>query len=193
MDNTYAPLKKYLEGQGQTFNVDNLNALAKSKGFSNFQATDEQNRQLAGSLGQNIPATPTIQSTPSAITPESISTKAITIPTTQPQVVTTQPYNLADQIIQASKVDLSPVEKQAQDIQYRIANMLPDLQGEQQALSQAREQAGVNKFMTDLQGLNTEIQVKRKTHLAAQCFFGKMFSIVVANNVKPEPLKGAIA
>lgn len=159
MDNTFTPLKKYMESQGQSFNMNNLNTLAQSKGLNNFTATDDQNKQLFASINQSVKTMPAPTVAPSAITPESMNTKALNIPVTQPQVVS-QPFNYVDQLIQSSKVELSPVEKQAQDIQYRIANMLPEMQGEQLALTQAREQVGVNKYMNELQGLNTEIHVK---------------------------------
>lgn len=162
MENTYTPLKSYLESSGQQFSQDNLKSLATSKGIANYTGTDVQNKQLAGLLTPTTPLATTPPPTTNVNANSLIQTNPISLPNTPVTTVPTVPISAADRILnQINLNEQTNAQKAQENIIGKKLEALAGLTGESAALVAEQEKAGVNRLKTELQNINTQILTKQ--------------------------------
>lgn len=133
-----------------TINGFQVPATRNATNFNNPQGTPTPAPQLPNNQSQVI--------TPAALKPE----PQITIPVapTVPQVAPTF-TNEADRILQQSQVEDTQAQQLGNKLSERIFSSLQNLTGEQQALGEAQQAAGVGQFKQQLQDINAQILKKQ--------------------------------
>lgn len=100
--------------------------------------------------------------TPTTITSASLQTPTpVDIPTKPAPTTPPVTENLADSFLKATEVADTEAQKTSQDISTKLFNLIPELKGQTQALATAQDQAGVNRFKQELQGINSQILKKQ--------------------------------
>lgn len=133
-----------------TINGFQVPATRNATNFNNPQGTPTPAPQLPTNQSQVI--------TPDAIKPE----PQVNIPVapTVPQVAPTF-TNEADRILQQSQVEDTQAQQLGNKLSERIFSSLQNLTGEQQALGEAQQAAGVGQFKQQLQDINAQILKKQ--------------------------------
>ena len=110
---------------------------------------------------QNTPVTPIQPATiPNSQNISTFSTQPITLPTQN----LTQPapqLNQAEQILQQTAVQDTQNQKDAQSLSKSMLTLIPQLQGQTQALADAQAQVGLPGMRQNLQNINNQILTKQ--------------------------------
>lgn len=136
--------------------------------INGFTVPATRNANPLNSPQVNTPtAAPIVPVQSTAITPESLKPAAqVTVPVAPIAPVQTTPTaqtftNEADRILQQSQVEDTEAQQLGNKLSERIFSSLQNLTGEQQALGEAQQAAGVGKFKQQLQDINSQILKKQ--------------------------------
>jgi len=96
-----------------------------------------------------------------AIPIDSLNTQKVNVPTPSLAQQTFPQINQAEQILQQTAVADTEAQKASQNLSKSILELIPSLQGQTQALSEAQAQVGLPAMRQNLQNINNQILTKQ--------------------------------
>lgn len=104
---------------------------------------------------------PQYNNTNPAIPIDSLNTQKANVPTPPVTQQQTPQINQAEQILQQTAVADTEAQKASQNLSKSILELIPSLQGQTQALSEAQAQVGLPAMRQNLQNINNQILTKQ--------------------------------
>ena len=104
---------------------------------------------------------PQYNNTNPAIPIDSLNTQKVNVPTPPVTQQQTPQINQAEQILQQTAVADTEAQKASQNLSKSILEIIPSLQGQTQALSEAQAQVGLPAMRQNLQNINNQILTKQ--------------------------------
>jgi len=104
---------------------------------------------------------PQYNNTNPAIPIDSLNTQKVNVPTPSLAQQTFPQINQAEQILQQTAVADTEAQKASQNLSKSILELIPSLQGQTQALSEAQAQVGLPAMRQNLQNINNQILTKQ--------------------------------